>query len=358
MASMQATEAYNGAVYRLQQARAEAAAAQRRAERAEREVEHQRRALEGFAVGSSSDATSLADLNTLLSAGGPEELLQDYRAWAATTSALQSDLDGWDAGRAVAERAARAGRRGHGDGAPSGARRPGPRAMPRRAAAAAAASRRRRSRPDRELVRELAAGPAGVGAAGQAAPARTGRGRGAGRAGGSEQAAARRPPAAAARQQPRQLPRKPPTRAQPAAARPAATATAAAAVVAAVADGGGSGGGSGSPTPPTPPTPEPPTPPPADSTASSGAAAAIAFAKAQLGEPYVYGAAGPDAWDCSGLTSQAWAAAGHPLSHWSVAQYAETTPIARRSCSRGTSRSGATAARARSTTSPCTSVTA
>jgi cell wall-associated NlpC family hydrolase len=60
---------------------------------------------------------------------------------------------------------------------------------------------------------------------------------------------------------------------------------------------------------------------------SAGAAAAIAFARRQLGEPYVYGAAGPASWDCSGLTSQAWAAAGQPLSHWSVAQYGETTPI-------------------------------
>lgn len=32
---------------------------------------------------------------------------------------------------------------------------------------------------------------------------------------------------------------------------------------------------------------------------------AIAFAKAQLGEPYVFGAAGPNNWDCSGLTQQA-----------------------------------------------------
>ncbi len=103
VASMQATEAYNGAVYRLQQARAEARAAERRADLADREVERQRRALEGFAVGSASDASSMSDLSTLLSSGGPEQLLQDYRSWSDTTSALQSDLDSWDASRAVAE---------------------------------------------------------------------------------------------------------------------------------------------------------------------------------------------------------------------------------------------------------------
>ncbi len=35
----------------------------------------------------------------------------------------------------------------------------------------------------------------------------------------------------------------------------------------------------------------------------------------------MYGAAGPDAWDCSGLTMGAWAAAGVYLPHYSVAQY-------------------------------------
>ncbi len=44
---------------------------------------------------------------------------------------------------------------------------------------------------------------------------------------------------------------------------------------------------------------------------SSGAAAtAIAFAMAQLGKPYQWGAAGPDAYDCSGLVYAAYAAAG------------------------------------------------
>ena len=44
--------------------------------------------------------------------------------------------------------------------------------------------------------------------------------------------------------------------------------------------------------------------------ASKVAATAIAFAKAQLGKPYQWGAAGPDAYDCSGLVYAAYAAAG------------------------------------------------
>jgi len=43
---------------------------------------------------------------------------------------------------------------------------------------------------------------------------------------------------------------------------------------------------------------------------SNAAATAIAYAKAQIGKPYQWGAAGPDAYDCSGLVYAAYAAAG------------------------------------------------
>ncbi|GGO83448.1 C40 family peptidase [Wenjunlia tyrosinilytica] len=46
---------------------------------------------------------------------------------------------------------------------------------------------------------------------------------------------------------------------------------------------------------------------------SSRAAAAVAFARAALGKPYVWGATGPNAFDCSGLTQSAWRAAGVSL---------------------------------------------
>lgn len=58
-----------------------------------------------------------------------------------------------------------------------------------------------------------------------------------------------------------------------------------------------------------------------------GAGFAIAFARAQIGEPYIWAAAGPDSWDCSGLTMGAWANGGKALPHYSVAQYAQSTPI-------------------------------
>ncbi|MBV9096795.1 MAG: C40 family peptidase [Frankiaceae bacterium] len=58
--------------------------------------------------------------------------------------------------------------------------------------------------------------------------------------------------------------------------------------------------------------------------ATGRAAAAVRFAYAQLGKPYVYGASGPDSYDCSGLTMRAWGAAGVSLSHNAAAQQSET----------------------------------
>jgi len=53
----------------------------------------------------------------------------------------------------------------------------------------------------------------------------------------------------------------------------------------------------------------------------------IAYAHAQIGKDYEWGGAGPDTFDCSGLTMRSWEQAGVYLPHWSVGQYLETTPI-------------------------------
>jgi cell wall-associated NlpC family hydrolase len=54
--------------------------------------------------------------------------------------------------------------------------------------------------------------------------------------------------------------------------------------------------------------------------ASGRAATAVRFAMAQVGKAYSYGAAGPNAYDCSGLTMRAWGMAGVGLPHSSSAQ--------------------------------------
>ncbi len=70
-------------------------------------------------------------------------------------------------------------------------------------------------------------------------------------------------------------------------------------------------------------------PPAPESVPVSGrAGAAVQFALAQVGDAYVYGAAGPDAYDCSGLTMAAWAAAGVGLPHSSSAQYGSGARVA------------------------------
>ncbi|GAA2349039.1 C40 family peptidase [Saccharopolyspora halophila] len=50
---------------------------------------------------------------------------------------------------------------------------------------------------------------------------------------------------------------------------------------------------------------------------------AIEYARGQLGKPYDWGAVGPHAFDCSGLTQQAWKAAGVEIPKYSQTQYFE-----------------------------------
>jgi peptidoglycan DL-endopeptidase CwlO len=61
--------------------------------------------------------------------------------------------------------------------------------------------------------------------------------------------------------------------------------------------------------------------------ASGRASAAVNYALAQVGDAYVYGAAGPDAFDCSGLTMAAWAQAGVALPHSSSGQMGSGAPV-------------------------------
>jgi peptidoglycan DL-endopeptidase CwlO len=60
---------------------------------------------------------------------------------------------------------------------------------------------------------------------------------------------------------------------------------------------------------------------------SGRAGAAVQYALAQVGDAYVYGATGPDAFDCSGLTMMAWAQAGVSLPHSSSGQQGYGTPV-------------------------------
>ena len=58
-----------------------------------------------------------------------------------------------------------------------------------------------------------------------------------------------------------------------------------------------------------------------------GASGAVAAAESRVGDPYVWGAAGPNTFDCSGLVMWAYAQVGISLPHFSGAQYSNTTHI-------------------------------
>ena len=77
-----------------------------------------------------------------------------------------------------------------------------------------------------------------------------------------------------------------------------------------VGPGGGSSGGGGTP----PPVYKGPT--------GTQAQKVVAFVYAQIGKPYVFGASGPNSYDCSGLTSAAWASVGVSIPRTSQEQWA------------------------------------
>lgn len=79
------------------------------------------------------------------------------------------------------------------------------------------------------------------------------------------------------------------------------------------------------------PAVQPPTSSPVDvptvSATNPNAQAAVDAALSQVGKPYQWGAAGPNSYDCSGLTMWAWAQAGVSLPHNSSMQYSSTTHV-------------------------------
>jgi cell wall-associated NlpC family hydrolase len=84
------------------------------------------------------------------------------------------------------------------------------------------------------------------------------------------------------------------------------------------------------PTPPPPPvsstpTPLPPPPPPSDS--SGIGSQAVERARSRIGAPYVAGAAGPNAFDCSGLVHWVYSQLGLDVPRTSWEQFAWAAPV-------------------------------
>ena len=80
-------------------------------------------------------------------------------------------------------------------------------------------------------------------------------------------------------------------------------------------------------TPASPATPANPATPAPTQAAPSQLDTVLAFARAQLGKPYLFFSAGPEAYDCSGLTLGAYQQIGISLPHQSAAQSTKGTAV-------------------------------
>ncbi|MEU3713294.1 C40 family peptidase [Streptomyces catenulae] len=65
-----------------------------------------------------------------------------------------------------------------------------------------------------------------------------------------------------------------------------------------------------------------------DNKASAAGRKAVSFATAQIGKDYVWGAVGPDTFDCSGLTLRAWQAGGRTIPRTSQEQWRQLPHVA------------------------------
>jgi cell wall-associated NlpC family hydrolase len=304
-AAGRADEAYNGAVYRLQQAKTEATAAAARAAKAQQTLDGERRQIGRFAAASYQGGGDLAKLGPLFSADGPQELLDSAGAAHSVSAAMQGSYLRYTAMQVVtnafrmqADQAVAKVKAATDAAAAAKARAEAAEAAQAAAVASMGAERNKqisqlatlrntsyrvaaqRQSGLEELARERAAALA----AKKAAELRK-------RIAAREAAERAKEAAHAAKQGPKTPKQGPKTPKQGPKTTPKRKP-----------DGGHESSG-------------------------LGTSAAIAFALAQLGDPYVWGATGPDSWDCSGLTMGAWAHAGVQLPHYSVAQYEQTKHI-------------------------------
>src|SRR5680860_489324 len=245
-----AAEAYNGAVWRLSEARKAYQLAQTREQQARLDVARQRDGIVSLVTDSYQDGTELNTATAMMSDEGPKGLMNRYGVVASAGDSMEASYERFRVASAIAEKytlvAAKAEKH----------QKALERIAQQRAAVAAAAKAREEAKAA-ELRR------AAQEAAKKAKDAKK----------DHKQATDAGTPASS------------------------------------------SGGGYTGPVDYTPPG------------VGTGVQRALAYAKAQLGKPYLWAAAGPNSFDCSGLTMMAWRAGGKSLPHWSVAQFAQSTRI-------------------------------
>ncbi|GAA4757042.1 hypothetical protein GCM10023350_48340 [Nocardioides endophyticus] len=307
VAAAQAAEAFNGARWRADQARDTAVQAQAGAVSAQKDVERQRDAYTDSVVTSYELAPGLTALSAVVHSDGIDMVLQRSATMENAADALDGNYDEFRAAAVVADVARDRAARAQADAERAEQDALDAKQDAQRAADAAAADAQSIAAEKADLIARLAdLEHVSVKLAERRQSALEVRAARVARVAAAAAAAEEQPTAAPEPTEPAaETPTPEPTETQTPKAEPTETPT---------------------PTHTAEPTtpPAPPATPPAPKT---GAQAAIAFARAQIGEPYRWGASGPSSWDCSGLTAGAWQAGGSSLPHYSVAQYEQSTPI-------------------------------
>ncbi|GAA1477855.1 hypothetical protein GCM10009623_23010 [Nocardioides aestuarii] len=301
-AAARAAEEWNGARYRARQTRQAARAAAQRVTIAGTDVDEQQAAYADALVTSYQLAPSLTAMSSIVQADGITTVVEQATTMRAAESALDSRYDGFRAAATLAQVASDQADEAEADASAAQVEAREARDAAAAAADSAAAQAQQVARRKDGLIAELAAlQDTSIELAEQRQAALEEQA--AQEAAAAAEAAAQQAADEQAAEEEAEDSQEPAT--QPSAPSTPTTPT----------------------TPTTPSTPSQPSAPPPPPAPSGGASAAVSFAKAQLGEPYRWGAAGPDAWDCSGLTMGAWGAGGTSLPHYSVAQYEQSSPI-------------------------------
>jgi cell wall-associated NlpC family hydrolase len=293
-AAEQAAERYNGARWELQQARRDARVAERHAHIASRDARHQRNAYAATVVSSYEMGPTLSPISALQGADGLDGVVDTMSTLQNAQSAMDYSFDSYTASSTLAGVASDQADAARVKAEALAAKAKAARDSAASAAAAADAATQQIAARKTQLIRRLATL--------QHVSVHLAEKRQAGIEEAAREAAQR-----AAEKKAREEARKARQQAQSQDSSPTS-----------------------SPSDTSAPA-SPPAPPAAPPAPASGATRAIAFARAQIGEPYVWGAAGPNAWDCSGLTMGAWRAGGISLPHYSVAQYSSSTPVSQSS---------------------------
>jgi cell wall-associated NlpC family hydrolase len=300
-----ASERYNGAMWRLDQARKASAKAKRQAAAAAASVDAQRDGIVTLVTDSYQNGTDLNTATAMMSDEGPKGLMNRYGVVSIAGDSMEASYEAFRTASAKAKKyAARAAKaQEHQKALTAEAKKLA--VVAGQAANAAGVAANQISNQKQQLIQAVAkAEDISVALAGRrhAALERIARHKAALAAKAKEAARAK-------------------------ALRQAAKAKREAAKAKPKPSSGGSaasdGGFSGIPAPSSAP------PPVANPAPNAGVAVqrAIAYAKQQLGKPYLWAAAGPDRFDCSGLTMMAWGRGGKSLPHYSVAQFTQSTRV-------------------------------